>query len=128
MKISKAVNHGVECWVLNFKEDGKYRRRFFETKIAAEREMEALGLERRNFGTAFGAMTSAQRIEWGALDARLPVAGVTMTAVVDFFFQHKPAAVPVPIRHQAAEVNPNLVFRRIPLAFDVWCLSLLPTD
>ena len=98
MKISKAVNHGVECWVLNFKEDGKYRRRFFETKIAAEREMEALGLERRNFGTAFGAMTSAQRIEWGALDARLRVAGVTMTAVVDFFFQHKPAAVPVTMR------------------------------
>ena len=24
--------------------------------------------------------------------------------------------------------NPNLVFRRIPFAFDVWCLSLLAPD
>jgi len=128
MKITKGMLRGEECWVLNYKNGGQYRRKYFATRQAADVEIAAMTAELRNFGTAFGAMTSAQRIEWGALDARLRVAGVTMTAVVDFFFQHKPAAVPVPIRHQAAEVNPNLVFRRIPLAFDVWCLSLLPTD
>ena len=89
---------GEECWVLNYKNGGQYRRKYFATRQAADVEIAAMTAELRNFGTVFAAINPAQRAAIGVLKQRLDAAGATMQEDVDFFFAHKPSASPVTMR------------------------------
>lgn len=97
MKISKGTANGATCWILNYKQGKKYRRKYFVNRLAAEAEIRRLEIDQRNLGVVFAAMSPNERIEWGLLKQRLDNAGATLHAAVEFFFAHQPTAKPPPL-------------------------------
>ena len=103
MRIAKTTVRGNACWVLNFKAEGKYLRRYFATKAAAITEMERLKLEQRNLGDVFAPVSLSKRAEFVTLDKRMTDAGATLRDAVDFYFTHRPSAKP-PTLTEAVEL------------------------
>jgi site-specific recombinase XerD len=105
MKISKTTNNGTPRWVLNFKTEGRYRRHYFESKLAAQAELERLKIEQENYGANFATLPTLERVEWAAFDQRLREAGATIREAVEFFFAHKPSANPPTLAEAVAEAH-----------------------
>lgn len=63
MKIRKTSNHGKTRWRVAFVELGKERRRFFESRQAAEAFAAHREAQREEFGTAWLSTTAVERRE-----------------------------------------------------------------
>jgi len=81
----KVVN-GLPKWVVDWTpHDGPRKRRFFDTKTAAQNEKDAIEKQNREAGEVWAALDAKDRLEIGLLMRRARDAGYTLRQACDFF-------------------------------------------
>jgi len=104
MKIRKTSKTGPKSWMVDLgKVEGRRQRFFFETKVQAQRFLEAKLLERENLGIQALTLSHEARSEYLTVKAKLEDNGVSLLEAVDFYLSHGVKCHPCTIAQVVAE-------------------------
>jgi integrase len=90
--VTKYTGHPKYRFVLNFREDGKRKREFYETRAPAMAEAARKKAELEKFGIEGAEFSSRLRVEAQECAERLMPFGKTLTNATDFFVGHLKAS------------------------------------